>query len=85
MSAALASFYLRVPVGHVEAGLRTGDPHSPFPEEVNRKIITSLGDFHFAPTERSVNVLVREGVRAEKVYHTGNTIVDALKLISKTA
>jgi len=83
MSAALASFYLRVPVGHVEAGLRTGDPYNPFPEEVNRRIIASVADFHFAPTERSADALLQEGVRAERVFNTGNTIVDASQIISK--
>jgi len=83
MSGALAAFYQKVPVGHVEAGLRTRDPHNPFPEEVNRRIISSFADYHFAPTERSMNALLREGVRAESVYLTGNTIVDALQNIAK--
>jgi UDP-N-acetylglucosamine 2-epimerase (non-hydrolysing) len=83
MSAALAAFYLTIPVGHVEAGLRTGDPHNPFPEEVNRRIISLVTDYHFAPTERSGNMLLREGVRVEKVFLTGNTIVDALQIITK--
>jgi UDP-N-acetylglucosamine 2-epimerase (non-hydrolysing) len=78
--AALAAFYSRVPVGHVEAGLRTWKKHSPFPEEVNRVLTTHLADIHFAPTERSRCNLEKEGVPAEKIHVTGNTVIDALLL-----
>lgn len=75
---ALAAFYHQISVGHVEAGLRTGDKYSPFPEEMNRKLTGSLTDFHFAPTSTAYNNLLREAVPAEKVMVTGNTVIDAL-------
>lgn len=78
LSAALAAFYARIPVAHVEAGLRTNNLSSPFPEEVNRRILTLLADYHFAPTEEAVHTLLNEGVDPTRVFHTGNTIVDAL-------
>lgn len=78
MVCALAAFYARVPVGHVEAGLRTGDRYNPFPEEINRRIISSLATWHYAPTEGAVQALLREGVDAQAVLLTGNTVVDAL-------
>ncbi len=77
-AAALAAFYLKVPVGHVEAGLRTYDKHHPFPEEVNRQLTTVLADYHFAPTSLSRENLLKEGVPAERVFVTGNTVIDAL-------
>ena len=76
---ALACFYRRIPVGHVEAGLRTGDLASPFPEEANRRLATPLASLHFAPTEGARQALLREGVPAESVHRTGNTVVDALQ------
>ena len=76
--AALASYYLQVPVGHVEAGLRTGNKYSPFPEEMNRRLAGSLCDLHFAPTAGAGKNLMREGVDPERVYITGNTVIDAL-------
>jgi len=79
MAAALAAFYQRIPVGHVEAGLRTFDRQNPFPEEINRRIASVLSDLHFAPTERARGNLLAEGVPAESVFVTGNTIVDALR------
>jgi len=79
MAAALAAFYQRIPVGHVEAGLRTFDRQNPFPEEINRRIASVLSDLHFAPTERARANLLAEGVPAESVFVTGNTIVDALR------
>lgn len=82
MVTAMAAFYQRVPVGHVEAGLRTGNPYSPFPEEINRRLISVLSDIHFAPTPRTVESLIAAGVPREKVYLTGNTVVDALRLIA---
>lgn len=77
-AAALAAYYQRIPVGHVEAGLRTGDLYSPWPEEANRKLTGALATLHFAPTETSRSNLLREGVLADKVFVTGNTVIDAL-------
>ena len=76
----LACFYRRVPVGHVEAGLRTGDLWSPFPEEANRRIVSVLAAVHFAPTDSAREALLREGVPAERISVTGNTVIDALLL-----
>lgn len=78
MAAALASFYHQVPVGHVEAGLRTYDRYSPFPEEMNRKIISAIATYHFAPTETNRFALEREGI-TEHVHVTGNTVIDAFQ------
>ncbi|OGX15725.1 MAG: UDP-N-acetylglucosamine 2-epimerase [Omnitrophica WOR_2 bacterium RBG_13_41_10] len=75
---ALAAFYLNIPIAHVEAGLRTQNKHQPFPEEVNRRIATILADLHFAPTEIARNNLLREGIPKERIYVTGNTVVDAM-------
>ena len=75
---ALASYYSQTAVGHVEAGLRTGDIYSPFPEEMNRKLTGAIASFHFAPTETAKANLLREGVDPEKIYVTGNTVIDAL-------
>jgi UDP-N-acetylglucosamine 2-epimerase (non-hydrolysing) len=77
-AAALAAFYEDTPVAHVEAGLRTGDPRSPYPEEMNRRLITQLGDLHLAPTETNRSNLLREGVAADAIVVTGNTVIDAL-------
>ena len=76
--AALACFYRRIPIGHVEAGLRTGNIWSPFPEEVNRRLAAPLVALHFAPTESARRALLREGVRDEAIAVTGNTVIDAL-------
>ncbi len=78
MAASLAAFYQRIPVGHVEAGLRTGNIYSPWPEEMNRKIAGSIAVMHFAPTETAQRNLAREGVAANTIYVTGNTVIDAL-------
>ena len=78
---ALAAFYRNIPVAHVEAGLRTYDRKQPFPEEVNRCLTTQVTDFHFAPTERARDNLLREGIRSDKVWITGNTAIDALHII----
>ena len=75
---ALAAFYSRAAVGHVEAGLRTHDKFSPFPEEMNRKLATALADLHFAPTETARRHLAAEGVPAGSIFVTGNTVIDAL-------
>ncbi|MEM7154089.1 MAG: UDP-N-acetylglucosamine 2-epimerase (non-hydrolyzing) [Myxococcota bacterium] len=77
---ALAAFYHRIPVAHVEAGLRTGDRFSPYPEEVNRCLTGQITDFHFAPTEGAQANLLREGVPASQVTVTGNTAIDALHI-----
>lgn len=76
---ALACFYLQIPVGHVEAGLRTYNIHSPFPEEFNRQAVSIISKYNFAPTERAKNNLINEGKAPESVYVTGNTVIDALK------
>jgi UDP-N-acetylglucosamine 2-epimerase (non-hydrolysing) len=82
MASALASFYRRIRVGHVEAGLRTFDKWQPFPEEINRRMITSLADIHFAPTLWSHDNLIHEGIPENQVFVTGNTVVDALQMIN---
>ena len=76
---ALACFYLQIPVGHVEAGLRTYDICSPYPEEFNRQAVDDLASLHFAPTEISKNNLIREGKKENTIFITGNTAIDALK------
>ena len=76
---ALACFYLQIPVGHVEAGLRTYDIYSPYPEEFNRQAVSIISRFHFAPTELSKANLLREGKKEASIYITGNTAIDALK------
>lgn len=77
---ALAAFYQEIPVGHVEAGLRTGNIYSPFPEEMNRKLTGSLATYHFAPTDGSKQNLLTENVGNEHIYVTGNTVIDALQM-----
>jgi len=85
LSAALAAFYQRIPVVHVEAGLRTGDVWSPYPEEMNRRITTQLSALHLAPTVTSLSNLLREGVARDSVVVTGNTVIDALQwVVSRT-
>jgi UDP-N-acetylglucosamine 2-epimerase (non-hydrolysing) len=81
LAGALAAFHERIPVGHVEAGLRSGDPHSPFPEEMNRRLITRLATYHFAATPRNRETLLAEGVDSASVFLTGNPVVDALHAI----
>ena len=78
LNGALAAFYNKIPVGHVEAGLRTYDMYSPFPEEANRKLTGSLATLHFAPTTTNESNLLKEGVEKEKIFITGNTVIDAL-------
>ena len=80
---ALAAFYAQVPVGHVEAGLRTGNKYSPYPEEMNRKLTGSIADMHFAPTSTSKANLLKENVNPETILVTGNTVIDALKTTVK--
>ncbi|HAV41744.1 MAG TPA: UDP-N-acetylglucosamine 2-epimerase (non-hydrolyzing), partial [Acidobacteria bacterium] len=83
MAASLAAFYRKIKVGHVEAGLRTEDKYNPFPEEINRRLISHLADLHFAPTQRARENLLREGLSRRAISVTGNTVVDALKMILK--
>ncbi|MEQ8209934.1 MAG: UDP-N-acetylglucosamine 2-epimerase (non-hydrolyzing) [Lacipirellulaceae bacterium] len=78
LCAALASFYRKIPIGHVEAGLRTGNLHSPFPEEANRRLVSPLADLHFAPTTTSRDALLAEKISEERITVTGNTVIDAL-------
>lgn len=78
MVAALLGYYQGVRVGHVEAGLRTGDKWQPFPEEINRRIASVLADLHFAPTETARSNLLQEGISAERIFVTGNPVIDAL-------
>lgn len=78
MAAGLAAFYARIPVGHVEAGLRTNDIYAPWPEEMNRRIVGRLAELHFAPTTLSRDSLLAEGVAAHAIHVTGNTVIDAL-------
>ena len=79
MAASLAAFYRRIPVGHVEAGLRTDDKYQPFPEEINRRITSVIADLHFAPTDWAAANLRREGIPEERIVVTGNTVIDAIK------
>ena len=83
MAAALASFYQGIRVGHVEAGLRTGDKRQPFPEEINRRMAGVIADLHFAPTDRARNNLLAEGVEDWRIKVTGNPVIDALQQISE--
>lgn len=77
-AASLAAYYERIPVGHVEAGLRTGDIYAPWPEEMNRKLTGAIADLHFAPTPSAEANLLREGVLSDHIFVTGNTVIDAL-------
>jgi UDP-N-acetylglucosamine 2-epimerase (non-hydrolysing) len=78
MIGALTAYYRKIPVGHVEAGLRSGNIYHPWPEEVNRKVVGAIADLHFAPTETSRDALLAENVSAERIHVTGNTVIDAL-------
>jgi UDP-N-acetylglucosamine 2-epimerase (non-hydrolysing) len=78
MAGALAAYYRRIPIGHVEAGLRSGDIYAPWPEEVNRRIVAPIADMHFAPTETAAEALRRENVDPATIHVTGNTVIDAL-------
>ncbi len=75
---ALVAYYHKIPCGHIEAGLRTGDKFAPFPEEMNRRLIGAIADLHFAPTQTAKQNLLREGVNEQAIFVTGNTVVDAL-------
>jgi UDP-N-acetylglucosamine 2-epimerase (non-hydrolysing) len=78
MVAALTAYYRKIPVSHVEAGLRSGNIHHPWPEEINRRFVAPIADQHFAPTRTAVDALRREGIDAATIYETGNTVIDAL-------
>ncbi len=78
MAATLAAYFRKIPVGHVEAGLRSGDIYHPWPEEVNRKVTGAVADLHFAPTDTAAAALRRENVPADRIHITGNTVIDAL-------
>ena len=78
LSGALAAFYHRIPVGHVEAGLRTGDMYNPFPEEMVRRLTSHIASMHFAPTEKARTNLLAEGIPESNIFVTGNTVIDAL-------
>jgi UDP-N-acetylglucosamine 2-epimerase (non-hydrolysing) len=80
-AAALASFYQHIPVGHVEAGLRTNNIYSPWPEEMNRQITSRIATLHFAPTKQNRQNLLNEGIKSDKIFITGNTVIDALKWV----
>lgn len=81
--ASLVAFYHKIPVGHVEAGLRTDNRYDPFPEEINRRLTGVLADFHFAPTEQAAANLAREGVSGERIFPVGNTVIDALLSVAE--
>jgi len=83
MATAISCFYEKIPFGHVEAGLRSGDLYNPFPEEFNRIVADRLAELNFAPTERARQNLLREGIPEEKIFVTGNTVIDALLMTAK--
>lgn len=83
LATSLAAYYEKIAVGHVEAGLRTGNIYSPWPEEINRRLTSSLAGVHFSPTHASRNNLIREGVDPKTIHVTGNTVIDALCLVVK--
>jgi UDP-N-acetylglucosamine 2-epimerase (non-hydrolysing) len=82
--ASLAAFYNQIPVGHIEAGLRTGDRYEPFPEEMNRRLTSALAEWHFAPTTAARENLLAEGVNPANIFVTGNTVIDAFQLALKS-
>ncbi len=82
-AAGLAAYYAKIPVWHIEAGLRTYDPFQPYPEEINRRMLSVLSDFHFAPTELSRQNLLNEGIPESKIQITGNTVIDMLYIVLK--
>ena len=82
-SAALAAFYRKIPVAHIEAGLRTSNKMNPYPEELNRRMISQIADLHFAPTKNASNNLKKEGIK-KNVYITGNTVIDSLLKIASS-
>lgn len=83
LAAAQAAYYLKIPIAHIEAGLRTHDRFSPFPEEINRRLVSVLSDIHLAPTESAKKNLLAEGLAAAGIHVTGNTVIDALRMIAR--
>jgi len=83
LCSALSAYYNQIPVGHIEAGLRTGDIYSPWPEEGNRKLVSCITKYHFAPTLEAKNNLLDEGVTSENIFVTGNTVIDALLMVKQ--
>jgi UDP-N-acetylglucosamine 2-epimerase (non-hydrolysing) len=83
LAASIAAFYLKIPVGHVEAGLRTYDKYQPFPEEMNRRLVSHIADWHFAPTDQARHNLLGEGVPDSHIFVTGNTVIDTLLQVAK--
>jgi UDP-N-acetylglucosamine 2-epimerase (non-hydrolysing) len=83
LTSGLAAYYFKIPIGHIEAGLRTYNKYSPFPEEKNRHILSVLADYHFAPTELAKTNLIKEGISEDKIWVTGNTVIDALLAVIK--
>lgn len=83
-SAALAAFYQKIKIGHVEAGLRTSKKYYPYPEEINRRLTTVLADYHFAPTETAAKALLNEGINRTNIFISGNTVIDSLMLMQKS-
>lgn len=83
--AGLAAYFLKIPIGHVEAGLRTNDKYQPFPEEINRRLISSIADMHFAPTQTAFENLIKENIDKTNIFITGNTVIDALLMTVKRA
>lgn len=83
MAVSLTCFYHHIPIGHIEAGLRTGDIYNPFPEEANRVIVSKFARWHFAPTERARSNLLKEGISEKNIVVTGNTVIDALLMTAK--
>jgi UDP-N-acetylglucosamine 2-epimerase (non-hydrolysing) len=81
--AAFLAYHFKIKIAHIEAGLRTYNKYSPFPEEINRQLISRLADLHFAPTERAKNNLLKEGIAEEKIFLTGNTAIDALFMVKE--
>jgi len=81
---ALASFYQKIPVAHIEAGLRTHNIYSPFPEELNRTLVSKIATYHFAPTETNFNNLINDGVNKDSIIITGNTVIDAVKHVASS-
>ena len=83
MASALAAFYQKIPVGHVEAGLRSENIYSPFPEEMNRRITSMIASYHFAPTTGNRDNLINNGIKGDQIFITGNTVIDALHMVVK--
>lgn len=80
-TSSLAAFYMKIPVIHLEAGLRTNTPYSPFPEEMNRMLVSKIADIHLAPTRSAYNNLIKEGINKERIFVTGNTVIDSIHAI----